>query len=126
MNSGAGHDDFDVVPSLIDLLAGAMTKVEEQRGVKPAHKAIGSHVGVSHRQIRRYLRDRTSSPPAGELDALVTAVAAESGQQRMDFWRQAVATVEHAVDARGGDPRQEAAEAAALAPIEEPDSDDSR
>lgn len=114
---------YDVVPSLMDLLSKAMEKVEADRGTKKAaHKALADHLPVKAAQVRRYLRKDGSSPPARELDALVMAVAAETGAKRLDYWRQALANVEDAVKARGGDPRQEAAEGAALAPPPEHDA----
>lgn len=115
---------YDVVPSLIDLLANAMAEAEDRHGVKRAQQAVADHLPVGVRQVRHYLREKDSSPPAGELDALVTAVAAEAGKHRLDFWRQALASVETAVETRGGDPWQEAAEAAALLPRSKHDPDE--
>ncbi len=117
----------DVVPSLIDLLAEAMGEVEERRGgAKAAERAVADHLDVGPWQIRRYLKKRNSTPPASELDALVTAVAVEAGKQRLELWRQALDGVEERVDARKGDPRQEAAEAASRVPLESPESDETR
>lgn len=122
--AGESDRDYDVIPSLMDLLSVAVEDVKEKRGgVKKAHEAIGSHMEKSERQVRRYFED-DSGLTMDELDALVAAVAIESTGDRMGFWHGAIARVDGTITRLGLDPRKEAAEAASALPEEsDPDSE---
>lgn len=118
-SQGHPERDYDVVPSLMDLLTEAVDRVKSERGVKRALEDIGEHMSRSERQVRRYFED-DSGLTLTELDALVSAVAIESNRDRMAFWHDAIATVDKRISDAGYDPRQDPGEAARLAPREEP------
>jgi hypothetical protein len=111
-------ESYDVIPSLIDLLAEAMAGVGDRRGIKRAHHDVGGLISRNERTVRGYL-DGKRSPVAKELDALVAAVAAEANTDRLELWQRAVDQARASVKQIGLDPRQEAVEAARAARPEE-------
>lgn len=107
-------EDYDVVPSLMDVLSEAM----EERGREARH--IRYRFEKHERQIKRYL-NRESFPTVLDLENLVAAVAIETGGDRRTYWHRALSAVDDEVTRLGRDPRMDAAAAVQALPSPETD-----
>lgn len=102
-------ENYDVVPSLMDVLAEAM----EQKGREPKH--IRYRYDRSEKQIGRYLK-REGFPKGADLENFVAAVAVEVGSDRLTLWRKALDAAADETKKLGLDPRRQAAEAVQALP----------
>lgn len=107
--AGREGEDYDVVPSLMDVLADAMER--EGRAVKH----IRYRYDRSEKQIGRYLK-REAFPKGADLENFVAAVAIEVGSDRLTLWRRALDAATEETKKLGLDPRREAAEAVQVLP----------
>jgi hypothetical protein len=108
MTEKAG-EDYDVVPSLMGVLADAM----ERKGREVKH--IRYRYDRSEKQIGRYLR-REAFPKGADLENFVAAVAIEVDIDRLTLWRRALDAAAEATRKLGLDPRREAAETVQVLP----------
>lgn len=110
--AGAGKrqgEDYDVVPSLMDVLKDAL----ESKNRKAKH--VGYHIDRDKKTIERYL-NRGHFPTGADMDHVVSAVAIETGVDRFELWEEAIQAAKENVKKIGLDPRQEALEAARAVP----------
>ena len=102
-------EDFDVIPSLMDVLSEAMKKRDreaiELAPAMPRHK----------RTLGDYLK-RKRMPPGENIEAVVAAVSVLTDQNRFALWDAAVKKAEERAKRLGDDPRMHDAEAALSAP----------
>jgi hypothetical protein len=120
--AGAGKrkgEDYDVIPSLMDVLRDALEASER----KPRH--VTYHIDRDKKTIARYL-NRDHFPTGAEIDSVVAAVSLEAGVDRLALWREAIQATQDTIKRIGLDPRLEAAEAARAARRAAPDPDDPR
>lgn len=103
-------EDFDVVPSLMSVLASAMA----EKGRTARH--IRYRYDRSEKQIDRYLK-REAFPKGADLENFVAAVAVEVDSDRLTLWRRALDEATEATRTLGLDPRCEAAEAVQVLPL---------
>lgn len=107
--AGREGEDYDVVPSLMDVLAAAM----ESEGRTAKH--IRFRYDRSEKQIDRYLK-REAFPSGADLENFVAAVAIEVGSDRLTLWRKALDAAAEETRQLCLDPRREAAEAVQVLP----------
>lgn len=95
-------DDYDVIPSLMDVLSEAVEA--KSRGKKD----IAFVLDLNPKTIGRYFA-REHFPTGAELDRFVAAVSVLTGRSRFALWRDAVTAAEKAVRELPSDPQVDAA-----------------
>jgi hypothetical protein len=95
-------DDYDVIPSLMDVLSEAI----ESRG--KTRKQLAFVLEVEPKTIKRYF-EWEHFPAGAELDRVVAAASVLTGRSRFALWRDAVKAAEDRVKKLPSDPQLDAA-----------------
>jgi hypothetical protein len=95
-------DDYDVIPSLMDVLNDAIEK-QNRSG-----KDLAFVLEVGPKTVQRYF-DWEHFPSGAELDRVVAAASVLSGRSRFALWRDAVAAAEARANELPSDPQIDSA-----------------
>jgi YD repeat-containing protein len=115
-NQPQTYENYDLIPSLMDVLRVAIEDARDGRTVKQTYTDLGRLINRDERTVRGYL-DRTRKPITELVEPFVAAVAAETGSSRARYWQEAAVRMAEVIvdDYRGKDPRVEAMMAAIAA-----------
>jgi hypothetical protein len=107
-------DDYDVIPSLMDVLSDAVEKTGRTK------KDLAFVLGLSPKTVGRYF-EWEHFPNGDQLDRVVAAASVLSGEGRFALWRAAVKKAEGRVRELGSDPQIDAAASVLALPSTESD-----